>query len=66
MMPELPEVETVRRTLQPKLAGLTFTAVQILMPKVIKTPDPDKFREIILDKKSQNQQARQIPAYSLK
>lgn len=51
MMPELPEVETVRRTLQPKLAGLTFTAVQILMPKVIKTPDPDKFREIILDKK---------------
>ncbi|TEB13573.1 Formamidopyrimidine-DNA glycosylase [Pelotomaculum sp. FP] len=50
-MPELPEVETVRRTLEPKLAGLKFTAVQILMPKVIKTPDLDQFKEIILDKK---------------
>jgi formamidopyrimidine-DNA glycosylase len=50
-MPELPEVETVRRTLEPKLAGLKFTDVQILMPKVIKTPDLEHFKEIILDKK---------------
>jgi formamidopyrimidine-DNA glycosylase len=50
-MPELPEVETVRRTLEPRLKGLKFTAVQILMPKVIKTPDPDQFKEIIIDKK---------------
>ncbi|HBC92195.1 MAG TPA: formamidopyrimidine-DNA glycosylase [Pelotomaculum sp.] len=50
-MPELPEVETVRRTLESKLAGLKFTAVQILMPKVIKIPDPDQFQEMILDKK---------------
>ena len=50
-MPELPEVETVRRTLQPKLAGLQITAVEILMPKIIKTPDPDQFQEIISNKK---------------
>lgn len=50
-MPELPEVETVRRTLQPRLTGLKFTNVQILLPKVIKTPDPDQFIEKIKNKK---------------
>lgn len=50
-MPELPEVETVRRTLEPRLTGLKFTAVEILMPKIIKTPTPDQFKDIIIDKK---------------
>lgn len=50
-MPELPEVETVRRTLQPKLTGLMFTGVQILLPKMIRTPDPEEFKEKIKDKK---------------
>lgn len=50
-MPELPEVETVRRTLEPKIKGLKFTAVELQMPKVIKTPDPDQFKEFILEKK---------------
>ncbi len=50
-MPELPEVETVRQSLQQKLAGLKFTGAQILMPKVIQTPDPDEFKETITDKK---------------
>lgn len=49
-MPELPEVETVRRTLEPSLAGLKFAAVEILMPKIIKTPDPDQFKDIIIGK----------------
>ncbi len=50
-MPELPEVETVRRTLETKLLGLEFTGVQILLPKIIKTPDPDDFKEMIKEKK---------------
>ncbi len=50
-MPELPEVETVRRTLQQKLAGLKFTDVQIFLPKIVRTPDPGEFRKTITDKK---------------
>lgn len=49
-MPELPEVETVRRTLQSKLTGLKFTGAQVLLPKMIRTPEPDEFKEIIKDK----------------
>ena len=50
-MPELPEVETIRRTLEPKLTGLTFTAVNILLPRMIKQPEPDTFAAGIIDKK---------------
>lgn len=50
-MPELPEVETVRRTLEPRLAGLNITAVQILTSKIIKTPAPEQFKDIILNKR---------------
>lgn len=50
-MPELPEVETVRRTLQPKLTGLKFTDVQILLPKVIRIPNHEEFKENITGKK---------------
>ena len=38
-MPELPEVE-IRRTLEAKLAGLIFTGGEILLPKIVRTPDP--------------------------
>lgn len=50
-MPELPEVETVRRTLQPKLTGLKFTDAQVLLPKIVRTPEPDEFKDIIKNKK---------------
>ncbi|OPY58098.1 MAG: Formamidopyrimidine-DNA glycosylase [Pelotomaculum sp. PtaU1.Bin035] len=50
-MPELPEVETVKRTLQPKLAGLTFTDVQIFLPKIIRTPEPEEFKAKLINKK---------------
>lgn len=50
-MPELPEVETIRLTLQPRLAGLKFTGVHVFLPKVIKAPEPDRFTEIIPGKK---------------
>ena len=50
-MPELPEVETVRRTLEAKLAGLIFTGGEILLPKIVRTPDPQKFIELIKNKR---------------
>lgn len=49
-MPELPEVETILRTLRPKLTGRRFAGAQVLLPKVIRAPEPDKFREMIVDK----------------
>jgi formamidopyrimidine-DNA glycosylase len=50
-MPELPEVETVKRTLQPRLTGLTITGVQLSLPKIVKTPGPEEFKKIIINKK---------------
>jgi formamidopyrimidine-DNA glycosylase len=50
-MPELPEVETVRRTLQPKLIGLTITGVHLYLPKIVRTPGPEEFKKIIINKK---------------
>ena len=44
-MPELPEVETVRRGLEPYLAGKTITNARVLIPKMVKGPvsDPGEF-----------------------
>ncbi|TYO94504.1 DNA-formamidopyrimidine glycosylase [Desulfallas thermosapovorans] len=42
-MPELPEVETVKRTLELKLTGLTIDSVDIAMPKIIREPSPQEF-----------------------
>ncbi len=44
-MPELPEVETVRRTLLEFLPGLTVTDVSVNLPRIIKYPDPQKFAQ---------------------
>jgi formamidopyrimidine-DNA glycosylase len=43
-MPELPEVETVRRTLYDRLVGQGIEQVEILTPRQIYHPDPDTFR----------------------
>lgn len=43
-MPELPEVETVRRTLCDKLIQRTIERVEIITPRQIYHPDPDTFR----------------------
>jgi len=50
-MPELPEVETIKRTLQPRLAGRKFADIQILLPKIIRTPDPEEFIKKLIDKR---------------
>ncbi|TSB48028.1 DNA-formamidopyrimidine glycosylase [Alkalicoccobacillus porphyridii] len=41
-MPELPEVETVRRTLEALIIGKTIDAVEIAWPNIIKRPDDTK------------------------
>ena len=40
-MPELPEVETVVRGLRGPLVGRTFTKVQVLWPRTVKTSIPE-------------------------
>ena len=48
-MPELPEVETVRRTLEQLVLGKKIKDVSIHWPKIIKAPaDPEQFRDALL------------------
>ena len=42
-MPELPEVETTVRDLRPHAVGRTFTKVQALVPRMVRTPSPEAF-----------------------
>ncbi len=43
-MPELPEVETIRRTLTPRLVGRTIKSVEVRTPKFIVGASPEEFR----------------------
>lgn len=47
-MPELPEVETVRKTLQPLLTNHKIIGVRILLNKIIKTPSIEQFTKQII------------------
>lgn len=49
-MPELPEVETVRRTLEKHILGLKITTVRVITPKIIRVPDADEFAILIKDR----------------
>lgn len=42
-MPELPEVETIRRVLEPQIKGLTITEVTVNRPEVIDHPTAEEF-----------------------
>lgn len=42
-MPELPEVETVRRVIEPQIQGLTITKVTVRRPEVTAYPTADLF-----------------------
>ncbi|MBC7104555.1 MAG: bifunctional DNA-formamidopyrimidine glycosylase/DNA-(apurinic or apyrimidinic site) lyase [Firmicutes bacterium] len=50
-MPELPEVETIRRTLAPLLVGRTITACRVSLPKVLDHRDPDSFVGAVVGRK---------------
>ncbi|MBU3933441.1 MAG: DNA-formamidopyrimidine glycosylase, partial [Candidatus Omnitrophica bacterium] len=43
-LPELPEVETIRRDLIRDVKGKKIKDVEILNPKVIKEPKPAEFK----------------------
>ena len=38
-MPELPEVETVKRTLNELITGKTIESVEVRLPRIIQKPD---------------------------
>ena len=42
-MPELPEIETVKRTLSPLLPGRRIVAVRVIKPVVVAYPAPEEF-----------------------
>jgi len=44
-MPELPEVETIRRELAPYISGQDVIRCHVLRPDIIAYPDPDRFCE---------------------
>lgn len=47
-MPELPEVETVRRTLNELVAGRTIRSVTVKLPRIIQRPaDPEQFQDAL-------------------
>ena len=52
-MPEMPEVETVRRTLTPLVKGKTIAKIIIWYPKII-VNNPDEFVEKLTNKKIRN------------
>jgi formamidopyrimidine-DNA glycosylase len=44
-MPELPEVETIKRELEKAVLGKKITKVSVINPKVIKEPSVEKFKK---------------------
>lgn len=42
-MPELPEVETIKNCLRPRLVGRSFTGATLLWPRVVRQPTPEEF-----------------------
>lgn len=47
-MPELPEVETIKRTLEHQIVGKTVDEVSVFLPRIIKEPpDPELFGEML-------------------
>ena len=48
-MPELPEVETVKNTLKPKLIGKKITNIKIYHDNIIEYPEVNTFKSKILN-----------------
>jgi formamidopyrimidine-DNA glycosylase len=46
-MPELPEVQTVLTTLQPRILGLRIERVEVFLEKIIKSPHPREFVALV-------------------
>ena len=50
-MPELPEVETLRRELASAVKGKTIKSVKVKVPKMVKPLTPAKFAQQVKNKK---------------
>ncbi|TBL75600.1 DNA-formamidopyrimidine glycosylase [Paenibacillus thalictri] len=58
-MPELPEVETVRRTLNELVAGKTIERVRVFLPRIIQKPDDtEQFSLLLQDQTIQTVERR--------
>ena len=50
-MPELPEVETIKRELNKSLKNRVISAVEVLWAKTVSPTTPNNFKKIIIGKK---------------
>jgi len=50
-MPELPEVETIARSIKPELVGKTILSADVLWARTLATPSVKKFRELVKGQK---------------
>jgi len=50
-MPELPEVETVARTIQPDILGRVITSAEVRWARTVANPSAEKFREQVKGQK---------------
>lgn len=50
-MPELPEVETVKRSLEKKIVGCKFSGLKVFMPKIVKAGEADEVANAIAGQK---------------
>jgi formamidopyrimidine-DNA glycosylase len=50
-MPELPEVETIARSLRPELTGREIVSAQLLWQRTLATPSPEQFTQQITGQK---------------
>ena len=57
-MPEMPEVETICRSLRKHVEGNTIREVDIRLPRLIKWPSPEDFRAIIVGRKIEKLERR--------
>src|SRR5699024_5021781 len=57
-MPELPEVETIKNTLKQFVIGKTIKKVTVYWPKIIKDPDREQFKNLLMKQKIKNNQRR--------
>ncbi len=57
-MPELPEVETVLKSLWPKLYGAAIKETEIFCPQSIARPAPEEFKHAVKSKKIVNMERR--------
>jgi formamidopyrimidine-DNA glycosylase len=53
-MPELPEVETIRRELIPHIIKRKIIKIDVLRPDVVGCPSPEKFKKTLISRKINN------------